>query len=126
MMDRRHAPRAWAAVALAFGLASSGCARAPAGMASFAFASTKILSTTDGVEVVGRVEKQMCAHNAVLLVHWGEQGSHEAIIQSELERLGADALTNAELTYTQIPALLYNRACAKVVGDAVRFRRSPS
>jgi hypothetical protein len=109
--------------ALALALGAGGCVPAPGGAASFSVVSRKLLSAQDGVEVVGHVDKSLCNHVALFLIVWGEAGSHEAIIQSELERLGADAITNAKLTETSIPAVVYNRQCARVVGDAIRFRR---
>jgi hypothetical protein len=112
-----------AAITLALGLVVGGCVPAPGGAASFSVVSRKLLSAQDGVEMVGRIDKSLCSHVALFFIVWGEADSHEAIIQSELERLGADAITNAELTSTSIPAVVYNRQCARVVGDAIRFKR---
>ena len=118
----------WAALfaLLACGVLSTGCATAAAGHANFSIASTKVYGPKDGVEVLKHVDREMCIENAVLLFFWGDAPDHEYLIKTILEETGGDAITNASLSYTSLPLILYNRNCVEVEGDVVRFSKATS
>jgi len=109
---------------IAFTLAGlAGCATGPGGHASFTVASVRNYTAADGVELVAHVDRSICNHNLLLLFGWGEAADHEYLVKSILDETGGDAITNAELKFTSIPAILYNQSCASVSGDVVRFSR---
>jgi hypothetical protein len=118
----------WAALfaLLACGGVSTGCATAAAGHANFSIASTKVYGPKDGVEVLKHVDQEMCIQSAVLLFIWGDAPDHEYLIKTILEETGGDAITNASLSYTALPLLLYTRNCVEVEGDVVRFSHAES
>lgn len=109
---------------LACGGGSSGCATAAAGHANFSMASTKVYGPKDGVELLKHVDREMCIEDAVLLFVWGDAPDHEYLIKTILEETGGDAITNASLSYTSLPLILYNRRCVEVEGDIVRFSKA--
>jgi hypothetical protein len=110
-------------VLLASSLLASGCATSAAGHANFSLASTKVYNEKDGVTVLKHVDQARCQENAVLLFFWGDAPDHEYLIKTILEETGGDAITNASLTFTSLPLILYNRSCAVVEGDVVRFSK---
>jgi hypothetical protein len=111
-------------VLFACSLLSTGCATAAAGHANFSLASTKVYSgEKDGVTVLKHVDREVCQENAVLLFFWGDEPDHEYLIKSILDETGGDAITNASLNFTSLPLILYNRNCAEVEGDVVRFSK---
>ena len=110
-------------VLLACSLLASGCATAAAGHANFSLASTKVYNEKDGVTILKHVDQERCQENAVLLFFWGDAPDHEYLIKTILEETGGDAITNASLTFTSLPLILYNRRCAEVEGDVVRFSK---
>jgi hypothetical protein len=108
---------------LTCGALSTGCATSAAGHANFSLASTKVYGEKDGVTVLKHVDEERCAENAVLLFFWGDNPDHEYLIKTILDETGGDAITNASLTFTSLPLILYNRNCAEVEGDVVRFAK---
>jgi hypothetical protein len=111
---------------LACGAASTGCATSAAGHANFSLASTRVYGAKDGVTVIKHVDREMCSENAVLLFFWGDAPDHEYLIKTILEETGGDAITNASLTFTALPLILYNENCVEVEGDVVRFPKAQS
>jgi len=95
------------------------CAPELGGRASFPLVSRSSLSA---YERIAGVDEMRCAHNAVILVWWGDDANHEALISDILERYKGDAIGDAKLTFHSIPALLYNRLCARVEGTVLRRR----
>jgi hypothetical protein len=107
----------WAGALLAL-LGVSGCAPGIGGRASFPVLSTA--KVPPNFEKVADVEEQRCTHMVLFFWAWGEDENHEALVTEVLEKHKGDALINAELTFTQIPAILYNQTCAVLKGTVVR------
>jgi hypothetical protein len=115
-MSRPHSSRA---LFLALGLSLWGCTTALGGDASFPVMSRNPLPGYD--ERVASVEEERCSY-LLLLVLWGEEANHEAVVTDLLARYDGDAITNAELTFEWVDALVYRHFCARVKGDIVRRR----
>jgi hypothetical protein len=111
---------------LACSAASTGCATSAAGHANFSLASTRVYGAKDGVTVIKHVDREMCSENAVFLFFWGDAPDHEYLIKTILDETGGDAITDASLTYTALPLILYNENCVEVEGDVVRFPKAES
>jgi hypothetical protein len=125
-MFSKFVHRAALLAVLACGAASTGCATSAAGHANFSLASTRVYGAKDGVTVLKHVDREMCSENAVLLFFWGDEPDHEYLIKTILDETGGDAITNASLTFTALPLILYNRNCVEVEGDVVRFPKAES
>jgi len=101
-----------------------GCAPTLAGKASFPVLSRASLPS--GFEKVAEVDEQRCSHIALFFWSWGDDVNHEAIVTDLLEAHDGDAIADAELTYFQIPAILYIQTCARVQGTVVRRSAPPA
>jgi hypothetical protein len=110
--------RFWWAGALLALLGLFGCAPGIGGRASFPVLSTAKIPPN--FEKVADVEEQRCTHIVLFFWAWGEDENHEALVTDVLEKHQGDALINAELTFTSIPALVYNQTCAVLKGTVVR------
>lgn len=74
----------------------------------------------NGFEKVAEVDEERCSHSVLLFWAWGDDENHEALVTDILEAHHGDAIVDAELTFTFIPAILYNQSCARVKGTVVR------
>lgn len=110
----------FAAIALLLGAGLSGCAPAIGGQASFPVLSRGTLPA--GFERVVAVDEERCAHAVLFFWVWGEDANHEALVTDILEQNGGDAIAEAELTYSSIPAVVYYELCARVKGTVVKRR----
>jgi hypothetical protein len=107
----------WAGALLAL-LGVSGCAPGIGGRASFPVLSTAKIPPN--FEKVADVEETRCTHIVLFFWAWGEDENHEALVTEALEKHKGDALVDAELTFTNIPAIVYNQTCAVLKGTVVR------
>jgi hypothetical protein len=71
-------------------------------------------------QVVAHVDEQRCHYGLLVFFAWGEDENHEALVTDLLEKYDGDAIVNAELTFTFVPAILYTQNCARIVGEVVR------
>jgi len=110
--------RFWWAGALLVLLGATGCAPGIGGRASFPVLSTAKIPPN--FEKVADVEEERCTHIVLFFWAWGEDENHEALVTDVLEKHKGDAIINAELTFTSIPAILYNQTCAVLKGTVVR------
>lgn len=108
------------AAACATGVA--GCAPQLGGAASFPILGRAPLP--GNYQPVATVDERRCWHQVVFFM-WGDDQNHEAIVTDILAKYGGDAIADAELTYHSIPAVLYNRFCARVSGTVVRKTAPP-
>jgi hypothetical protein len=109
------------AAACAIGVA--GCAPELGGRASFPILSRAPMP--GNYQPVATVDETRCWHQVLFFFGWGEDQSHEALVTDILAKYDGDAITHAELTYHAIPAILYNRGCARVMGTVVRKTAGP-
>lgn len=98
--------------------AMAGCAPAIGGLASFPLLSKGTLPNS--YRPVAQVDESRCVQSVLFLFAWGEDSNHEAIVTDLLQRHQADAIVDAELTFTSVPAFVYTRDCARVTGTVVR------
>jgi len=129
-LDRANAPkysnsmsvemgsRVWWSCALALLLGASACAPGMGGRASFPVVSRAKIPS--GFEKVAEVDEERCSHVVLFFWAWGDDENHEALVTDILEANKGDAIVDAELTFTYIPAILYNQSCARVKGTVVR------
>jgi hypothetical protein len=99
--------------------ASAACAPEIGGRASFPLLSRRPLPAAE-YEKVATVDEQRCAHLVLFLFGWGDDANHEALVSDILAEHRGDLITDANLTFTQIPALFYYRTCAHVEGTVLR------
>lgn len=104
--------------ALALAGALAGCAPEIGGRASFPILSKGALP--GGYETVARVDEKRCTHVVLFIFGWGNDANHEALVTDILQEHKGDAIANADLTFHAIPAVFYNRQCARVRGDVIR------
>jgi hypothetical protein len=104
-----------ALVALA-AFVTSACTSELGGRASFPLVSAARLSGTK----IADVDEERCFHQVLFFFGFGEDSNHEALVTDLLERHGGDAIVNAELTFTLIPALVYQNQCARITGTVIR------
>jgi hypothetical protein len=124
-VERRRGERtARPLFALLFGLAAGGCAPAIGGRASFPLMSRATVSGYD--QPVATVDEKRCSHIVLFLFAWGEDPNHEALVTDVLAKYKGDAITDAELTFYSIPAVVYTQQCARVTGTVVRRSASGS
>ncbi len=96
--------------------AASACTSELGGRASFPLVSRGLLSGTK----IADVDEERCSHQVLFFFAFGEDSNHEALVTDLLERHGGDAIVDAELTFTMIPALVYQNQCARVTGTVIR------
>jgi hypothetical protein len=116
--------RALAALAVAFALGGLGCAPEIGGRASFPLVSRTTLPNY--FEPVVTVDEKRCTHIAMFFFAWGEDANHEALVTDILQAHEGDALIDAELTFFDVPAVVYNQSCARVQGTVVRRSAGPA
>jgi hypothetical protein len=97
-------------------LAMSACTSELGGRASFPLVSRGELSGTK----IADVDEERCSHQLLFFFAFGEDSNHEALVTDLLERHGGDAIVNAELTFTLLPALVYSNQCARITGTVIR------
>jgi hypothetical protein len=95
-----------------------GCAPGLGGRASFPVVSKAKIP--EGFVKVADVDEERCSHIVLFFWAWGEDENHEALVTEVLEKYKGDAVVNAELTFTLIPAVVYQQSCAVLKGTVVR------
>ncbi len=95
-----------------------GCAPEPGGRATFPLVSRSPLPSH--YVPVATIDEMRCEHMVLFLVGWGEDANHEALVTDVLKQYKGDAITNAELTFFSIPAIVYNQSCARIQGTVVK------
>lgn len=110
--------RFWWSLALAASFGIFGCAPGLGGRASFPVVSKAKIP--EGFVKVADVDEERCSHVVLFFWAWGDDQNHEALVTDMLEKYKGDAIIDAELTFTLIPALVYQQSCAVLKGTVVR------
>jgi hypothetical protein len=103
---------------LVFSFGLFGCAPGLGGRASFPVVSKAKMPA--GFVKVADVDEQRCSHIVLFFWAWGDDENHEALVTDILEKYKGDAIVDAELTFTVIPAVVYHQSCAVLKGTVVR------